>query len=109
MIVIHSNIATGIRVARLACHIAQNGFSPVTDGSYIRELELGTKKPTLAKIDQLAAVMKLHPLTVLTLSYCQTPTVHEAAAMCAYVISEIDRLRLGAAQSPGSFDSPPRS
>ena len=32
-------------------------------------LERGLKSPTLSKIDQIAAVLGIHPLTLLVLSY----------------------------------------
>ena len=56
------------------------------------DLERGMKSPSIAKIDQLEAVMKVHPLTVLTLSYCKTPSSREAEALMARVASELDEL-----------------
>lgn len=37
--------------------------------TYISSLERGLKSPTLEKVDQLASVVGVHPLTVLALSY----------------------------------------
>ena len=41
----------------------------VSSRTYISALERGLKQPTLRKVDQLATVLGLHPLTLLTLSY----------------------------------------
>jgi len=61
----------------------------VTGRTYISELERGKKTPTVTKIDQLSALMGLHPLTVLTLGYCKTPTQPEAAAVLSRVSTEL--------------------
>lgn len=89
MKIIRSSIAKGIRTARLSRNLSQEDFVAVSGRTYVSEIERGTKTPTITKIDQLAAVMRLHPLTVLTLGYCKTPSQKEAAAVMAKVSSEI--------------------
>lgn len=89
MKIIRSSIGKGIRSARLARNLSQEDFVAVSGRTYISELERGTKTPTVTKIDQLAAMMRLHPLTVLTLGYCKTPTQREAAAVMSRVSTEL--------------------
>jgi hypothetical protein len=57
-------------------------------------LERGIKQPTLGKVDELAEVLGLHPLTLLTLSYCARPTTQESARLLARVQAEIGTLHL---------------
>jgi len=90
MKIIHSSIAKGIRAARLSRNLSQEEFVAVSGRTYVSELERGTKQPTVTKIDQLAAVMRLHPLTVLTLGYCKTPTQREVANVLARVQTELE-------------------
>ncbi len=89
MKIIRSSIARGIRAARLSRNLSQEEFVAVSGRTYVSEIERGAKTPTITKIDQLAAVMRLHPLTVLTLGYCKTPNQREAAAVMAKVSLEI--------------------
>lgn len=79
----------GIRLARLARNLSQEEFVAVSGRTYISELERGTKAPTVGKMEQLAAVTRFHPMTLLTLSYCKTPTQKEAAAVLSRVSVEI--------------------
>ena len=89
---IHSSIGKGIRAARLARNLSQEEFVVVSGRTYISELERGTKTPTVTKVDQLAAMMRLHPLTVLTLGYCKTPSQREATAIISRVTNELQEV-----------------
>ncbi len=92
MKIIRSSVGKGIRSARLARNLSQEEFDAVSGRTYISELERGTKTPTVTKVDQLAAMMRLHPLTVLTLGYCKTPSQREAAAVLSRVSAELDEV-----------------
>lgn len=41
----------------------------VSSRTYVSTLERGRKSPTLHKVDALAQVLGIHPLTLLTLAY----------------------------------------
>lgn len=56
-------------MVRLARGLTQEDFANESGRTYISELERGIKKPTLQKIDELAAPLDVHPLTPLFLSY----------------------------------------
>ncbi|MDN2716861.1 helix-turn-helix transcriptional regulator [Janthinobacterium sp. SUN120] len=66
---IHNEFANAFRKVRRARGLTQEDFFDESGRTYISELERGLKHPTLVKIDQLAGPLKLHPLTVLALSY----------------------------------------
>ena len=58
-----------LKKARGALGVPQERFSLASSRTYVSSLERGIKSPTLNKIDALAEVLELHPLTLLTLSY----------------------------------------
>ena len=66
---IHNEFANAFRKVRRARGLTQEDFFDESGRTYISELERGLKHPTLVKIDQLAGPLKLHPLTLLALSY----------------------------------------
>ncbi|TPG84742.1 helix-turn-helix domain-containing protein [Pseudomonas mandelii] len=47
-------------------------YSKATGRTYYSALELGHKSPTLAKIDEIAAALEVHPLALLLLTYAQS-------------------------------------
>ncbi len=66
--------------------------------NYVSCLERGLKQPTVAKVDELSAVLDLHPLTLLTLSYLNEGATSELAALLDVVKSEVEMLRRAAAK-----------
>ena len=89
---VHSNIGKAFRWVRKARGMAQEEFDSVSSRTYISEIERGVRQPTVVKLDTLAAAMQVHPLTLLTLSYCRTPTSLESVALLARVSDEIAEL-----------------
>lgn len=61
--------AVALKQARTAKRLTQEDFSNVSSRTYVSTLERGLKNPTLDKIEDLAGVMRLHPLTLITLAY----------------------------------------
>lgn len=64
-----SSFSQGLRRARNALGVAQEQFDQVSSRTYISALERGLKQPTVGKVDDLAEVLGLHPLTLLALSF----------------------------------------
>lgn len=60
-----------MRAARRAIGTRQDEFDMVSSRTYVSALERGIKSPTLPKVDDLSTVLKIHPLSLLTLSYLQ--------------------------------------
>lgn len=74
LMVIRRAFAKALRVARNAASMTQEDFGLVSSRTYISSLERGQKSPTLDKIDAIAAAMKIHPLTLLAMTYVGTET-----------------------------------
>ena len=49
--------------------LTQEDFSEVSSRTYLSTLERGLKSPTLEKVDELAEVLEIHPLTLLIKTY----------------------------------------
>ena len=49
--------------------LSQEAFINVSGRTYLSELERGLKNPTLNKIEELAATIGIHPLTLLVECY----------------------------------------
>ena len=78
------------RTARLAKGLSQESFDGVSSRTYVSMLERSVGQPTLVKVDALSAVLELHPLTVLALSYAADPTSAAVNAILAQVRSEVE-------------------
>lgn len=61
--------AGALRLARRAKQMSQEDFEGVSSRIYISELEREVKKPTLNKIEEIAGVLGIHPLTLCLLAY----------------------------------------
>jgi len=72
--------------------MAQEEFDVVSSRTYVSALERGLKQPTLAKVDELAEVLEVHPLTLLALSYCKRPGAADVPALLAKVAEEVQRV-----------------
>ena len=80
-----------LKRARTVLGKRQEDFYEFSSRTYVSVLERGLKSPTLLKVDQLAAVLGLHPLTLLTLAYTEDPQgVESVKTIQARVRSEID-------------------
>ena len=66
---IKKSIGLAIKQARNAKKITQEDFSGISSRTYVSTLERGLYSPTVEKIDAIAKVIGIHPLTLLTLSY----------------------------------------
>jgi transcriptional regulator with XRE-family HTH domain len=88
----HSSFSQAMRFVRAARGIAQEEFDVVSSRTYVSALERGLKQPTLAKVDDLAGVLKVHPLTLLAFSYCGKPNGSEISALLERVERETREL-----------------
>ncbi|TCD24505.1 XRE family transcriptional regulator [Pseudomonas sp. IC_126] len=50
-------------------NLSQEDFSDISSRTYLSTLERGLKSPTLDKVDELASVLEVHPLTLLVGGY----------------------------------------
>lgn len=70
--VIHNKLPAALKAARAARGLTQEDFGLVSSRTYLSVLERGIQSPTLAKIEQLALTLKMHPLTLLTMAYTES-------------------------------------
>lgn len=61
--------AKALKKARKARGLTQEDFSSLSSRTYVSTLERGMKSPTLSKINELAEILSIHPLTLLLLAY----------------------------------------
>lgn len=54
---------------RIRAGLSQEEFSTVSSRTYISTLERGLKNPTLDKVNEIASVLSVHPLSLLTTYY----------------------------------------
>lgn len=64
-----NSLGRALKAVRKARGLSQEAFSGVSSRTYLSSLERGIKNPTLLKLSELCGVMRIHPLTLLTLAY----------------------------------------
>lgn len=87
-----SNFAQGLKTARQARGLAQDAFDEVTSRVYVSSLERGLKQPTLPKVDTLAEVLQMHPLTLLSLCYSRQSDPAHARKLLTEIANELKAL-----------------
>jgi transcriptional regulator with XRE-family HTH domain len=87
-----NNFAKALRLVRKSKGLSQEDFSEMSSRTYVSDLERSVKFPTLSKIDDLAAVLGVHPLTLLTLSYLRTADAEAVNRVLELVADEISAL-----------------
>lgn len=87
-----SDVGRALRIARKAKGVPQEDFDLISSRTYVSALERGIKQPTVSKVDDLASVLKLHPLTLLALAYLERPTSAAVEKLAARVVKEIEDL-----------------
>ncbi|WP_040239293.1 helix-turn-helix domain-containing protein [Chromohalobacter japonicus] len=60
---------TALQRCRKRRGLSQEDFTEVSSRTYLSSLERGLKSPTLTKLDELAGVLGVHPLTLLAECY----------------------------------------
>ncbi len=58
---------------RKARGLSQESLGDVSSRTYVSALERALKSPTLGKIDELSAALRVHPLTLVALCYLTHP------------------------------------
>ncbi|MBG6078229.1 helix-turn-helix domain-containing protein [Polaromonas sp. CG_9.11] len=84
-----NNFPAALKDARTSLSLAQEAFSLASSRTYVSSLERGIKSPTLSKVDTLADVLGIHPLTLLMLSYLEDRRAESAEALMALVAQEL--------------------
>lgn len=87
--VLKPNFSSALRYARRARGVAQEAMDEAAGRTYVSALERGVKQPTIGKVAELAAVLGLHPLTLMAAAYLPKPTPGEASRLFSRVASEL--------------------
>ena len=83
------SFARALRAVRLARGVPQEAFHPVSGRTYVSALERGVKQPTISKVEALAGVLDVHPVTLLLLGYCPTLNIAEVRGLLMCVEAEV--------------------
>jgi len=87
-----SSFAFALRTARRARGVPQEEFDTISSRTYISALERGLKQPTVTKVDALASVLGVHPLSLLALAYSKGRAPSDVRSMLDRIKSEVDEL-----------------
>jgi len=68
---LNTAFARALKNLRTRRALTQEDFALVTSLSYMSQLERGLKNPTLEKVEHLAAVMDIHPASLLIQCYLE--------------------------------------
>lgn len=85
-----------LRKIRISRRLTQEDFSPVSSRTYLSTLERGVYSPTIEKLDAIASVLGVHPVTVLAACYMNADPGLSAEALLhrlEYELKEIGRNR----------------
>lgn len=87
------HFAKALQTVRKHRELTQEDFSDVSSRTYLSSLERGMKSPTLEKVEQLATVLKVHPVTLIALAYLlkEGGTVQELVRRLEVEMRLIDR------------------
>ena len=72
-----ANFGKALKQLREMVDVTQEDFGLVSSRTYVSTVERGLKSPTLGKIEQMAEVLGVHPLTLLTVAYMDRITPKE--------------------------------
>ncbi|MDP3777675.1 MAG: transcriptional regulator [Methylotenera sp.] len=86
--------AVALKQVRTAKRLTQEDFSNVSSRTYVSTLERGLKNPTLDKIEDLANVMEIHPLTLITFAYMVGRSDLDSVELFSLVTKQLDQLAL---------------
>lgn len=90
-----NHLPQALKLIRNARGLTQEDFGVVSSRTYMSGLERGVKNPTLRKLDEIASVMGVHPLTVLTLAYAKTSDFKDVSDLLELVQLQLDWLQKG--------------
>lgn len=90
---LRSAFGTVLRWLRVKQGQTQEDFSTISSRTYISTLERGLYAPTIEKLNDVAAVLGAHPITLLVGSYALRDN-RSVAKVLEDVIEEIERLEV---------------
>lgn len=90
-------LAKTLKRIRKARGLSQEAFSLVSSRTYMSQLERGLKNPTLTKLDEICAVLEIHPVTLVAMIYTGSNTrkVDALLDMVRHEIQLLDSVKAG--------------
>lgn len=85
------SLASALKMVRKARGLSQQAFSEVSGRTYMSSLERDLKSPTLNKVAELCAFMRVHPISLLTLAYAGD-SPRKAAELLNQVRQELEAI-----------------
>lgn len=92
-----------LRAVRTSRGITQEDFSQVSSRTYLSTLERGLKSPTLDKVENLASVLGIHPLSLLACTYLVPAGTESLSELFSRV--EADNASIGWELDKGDVDN----
>ncbi|MCW5299414.1 XRE family transcriptional regulator [Herbaspirillum lusitanum] len=86
---LREGFAEALRETRKQRQLTQEDFSNVSSRTYLSSLERGMKSPTLDKLEEIASVIGVHPVTLLAMTYCKVENV-QAETFCKKIRLEVE-------------------
>lgn len=78
-----------LRKIRTYRELTQEDFSEISSRTYLSALERGGYSPTIEKLDAIASVLEVHPLTVLAACYLNADPCSDAEGLLFRVAIEL--------------------
>lgn len=93
MVNTENKFATALRLARRAKNVSQDDMGALSSRTYVSSLERGLKSPTLHKVEQLAEMLEMHPLTLLVLAYAGSERDADVNRVLGKVARDLESIR----------------
>lgn len=87
-----NQFAKALKAIRVARRLSQEEFGIVSSRTYVSSLERGNYSPTLNKVDELAEVLDVHPLLLLTFAYAADMTKNDARSLLSRIEGELNSI-----------------
>lgn len=87
-----NHFGTSLRSVRKVRGLSQEDFALLSSRTYVSALERGQKSPTLSKVEALAEVLDIRPLSLLALAYIRSPSPEDVDLALEDVKAEISRV-----------------
>lgn len=87
--VLLKRFGVGLQRARKSRELTQEDFSVVSSRTYLSSLERGMKAPTITKIEEIATVIGVHPLSLIAYAYLPSDSA-ERDQFWARIAAEIE-------------------
>lgn len=87
-----NHFGTSLKTVRKRRGLSQEDFSVLSSRTYVSTLERGQKSPTLSKVEELAEVLGVHPLSLLALAYIRAKSSNDVDIALEGINGEIKSL-----------------